>query len=175
MNNSYSITKTTAERFALMFNREMGTKIAIVRALNAYGPGQSEKPVRKIVPSFICRALRGESIQVYGDGMQVMDMIWVDDVARILIAAVMVDHKEYGTVFSAGTGRRTTVLQIAGQVSLELGADIEHLPMRPGEPERSEVMGFPETLAPLGINPESFTKLEDGLTKTIRWYQQMIR
>ena len=40
MNNSYSITKTTAERFALMYNKEHGTKIAVVRGLNAYGPRQ---------------------------------------------------------------------------------------------------------------------------------------
>ena len=55
MNNTYSISKTTAERFALMFNAEEGTRIAVVRALNAYGPGQKPTPpwghskVRKII------------------------------------------------------------------------------------------------------------------------------
>src|SRR5690606_5412820 len=40
MNNSYSITKDTAERFAWMFNRELKTEISVVRALNAFGPYQ---------------------------------------------------------------------------------------------------------------------------------------
>ncbi len=74
MNNSYSITKTCAERFAWMFNREHGTRISVVRALNAYGPGQKSEPVRKIMPNFILPALRGEAIIVYGAGSQVMEI-----------------------------------------------------------------------------------------------------
>lgn len=62
MNNSYSITKTTAERFALMYNKKMGTKIAVVRGLNAYGARQKDKPVRKITPNFILPALKNEKI-----------------------------------------------------------------------------------------------------------------
>ena len=68
MNNTYSITKTTAERFALMFNKEHKTKIAVVRALNAYGEYQKHKPIRKITPNFVVRALRGEPIEIFGDG-----------------------------------------------------------------------------------------------------------
>ena len=56
MNNTYSISKTTTERFADMFNREREGKIAVVRALNAYGPNQKpahpwgSSKVRKIIP-----------------------------------------------------------------------------------------------------------------------------
>ena len=89
MNNTYSITKTTVERFALMFNKEHGTKIAIVRGLNAFGPRQKHKPIRKITPNFITRALRGEPIKIFGTGESVMDMIYVKDLARILVEAVL--------------------------------------------------------------------------------------
>jgi nucleoside-diphosphate-sugar epimerase len=99
MNNSYSITKTTAERFALMFNAEHGTGIAVVRALNAYGPGQKPGPVRKIVPNFILPCLRREQLAIYGDGEQVMDMVYVEDVADILCRALLQDHGVYDRVF----------------------------------------------------------------------------
>jgi nucleoside-diphosphate-sugar epimerase len=178
MNNSYSITKTTAERFALMFNAEHGTHIAVVRALNAYGPRQKAAPVRKIMPNLINPILDGKPIQIYGDGEQIMDMIYVQDVASILVDALLLDHGVYDRVFEAGTGRRTTVNEIAQLVVKELQADgdpadlIEHLPMRPGEPERSVVMGDPKTLAPLGIMPEDLTTLEAGVQQTCRWYHE---
>jgi UDP-glucose 4-epimerase len=85
MQNPYSISKHTVERFALMMANEAKLPVCTVRALNAYGPGQSvsapfgSSKVRKIMPSFICRALRRMPIQVYGDGKQIMDMVYVAD------------------------------------------------------------------------------------------------
>lgn len=177
MNNPYSISKTCAERFAYMFNRETGSKIAVVRALNAYGPRQKAKPVRKIMPNLVLPALERKPIQVYGDGEQVMDMIHVEDVARVLVEALLVDHDVYDSAFSAGSGVPTTVNQVAEAVIAEcerqgLVADglVEHLPMRPGEPPNSVVVGDPLTLAPLGIRPQDLIRLEDGLKNTVAYY-----
>ena len=81
MDNPYSISKSAVERMVSMFNAERGTKVNIVRAMNAYGPGQvpaqpyGPSRVRKIAPSFICRALKGDPIEVYGDGAQISDMV----------------------------------------------------------------------------------------------------
>lgn len=172
MNNSYSITKTTAERFAFMFNKEHGTEIAVVRALNAYGPGQKAEPVRKITPNFIIPCLRGEPIVIYGDGEQIMDMIHVDDVADVLCRALLLDHGVYGRPFEAGTGRRTTVNEIAQAVINAVGAgSVVHVPMRAGEVEQSVVVADPETLSPLG--EFAFTTLESGLTETVRFYAEL--
>jgi UDP-glucose 4-epimerase len=170
MNNPYSISKTTAERFAFMANAEWGTRIAVVRALNAYGPRQKVGPVKKIMPTFITAALRGDPIVVYGDGEQVMDCVYVSDVARVLVRALLVDHGVYDSVFEAGTGRPTTVNEIAEAVIAEVGSGtIKHVPMRPGEPDNSVVLGNPLTLEPLG--PLSLTKLEDGLKPTVAYYR----
>jgi len=173
MNNTYSISKTTAERFAMMFNKEHNCEISVVRGLNAYGEGQKHKPIRKITPNFIVRALTNTPIEVYGDGSQIMDMIYVGDLAEILIRAITKDHGVYDSVFSAGTGRRTSVLEIANLINQISGnkAGIKHLPMRSGEPEKSIVIGDPKTLEPLGIKPDDLVKLEDGLEKTIKWYK----
>lgn len=185
MPSCYSITKSTMERFAIMFNKYRGGRISVVRALNAYGPRQSvaapygSSKVRKILPSFACRALSGEPIEVYGDGLQVMDMIFVADVARVLVSALEYTH-EHGAaphVLEAGTGRDTTVLDIAHTVADAVGGNvpITHLPMRPGEDERSIVLGDPSTLSIIGIEASSFVPLEAGVERTVAYFRHHLR
>lgn len=191
MNNTYSISKSTVERICDMYRVEHALPVTTVRALNAYGPRQSvaepygSSKVRKIMPSFIMRALHGGPIEVYGDGEQVMDMIHVADVARILVTAFeqTAARGPVGSVISAGTGRATTVNEIAMCV-LEAAAELEaatfgqdhlvHLPMRPGEPEKSTVLGEPETLRLIGMDPAELIRLEDGVAETVSWYREKI-
>jgi UDP-glucose 4-epimerase len=178
MNNGYSISKTCAERFALMYNEERQTRIAVVRALNAYGPRQSVaapygySKVRKIMPAFICRALSGVPLEVYGDGKQIMDLIHVRDVARVFVRAMECGPHPMGHVYQAGSGRVTSVLDIANAVVDEVGeGTVEHLPMRPGEPEHSVVVGDPETLSSLFGERPSFIALDDGIRETVAWFR----
>lgn len=182
--NSYSITKTAMESLVWMFNREHGTEVAVVRALNAYGPGQKAEPVRKIMPNLILPALRGEPLTIYGDGDQIMDMVYVEDVADILVRALLVEHDQYRplptrhednpTKFEAGTGVRTTVNDIAAEVVSQIGGgEIVHVPMRAGEPDRSVVVGNPETLRPLyDGNLPDLVSLPVGVARTIAWYRE---
>lgn len=172
MNNSYSISKSAAERYCLMYNKEHGTKVAVVRGLNAYGPGQKHKPVRKIIPSFIVRALNNVDIEIYGNGEQIMDMIFVEDMVNILIDTCVKKHEVYDRVFEAGTGRKTTVNWIAKQVInvCKSKSKIVHLPMRPGETEKSVVLANPKTLTPLG--KYHFIRFEKGIKITVNWYKK---
>lgn len=183
MLNSYSISKTCAENLAWMFNNEHGTEIAVVRALNAYGPRQKDQPVRKIMPNFVLPALKNAEITVYGDGSQVMDMIYVEDVADILVRALTEDHGRYrfdptrngdnGVKFEAGTGRKTTVNDIADMVIKIVGkGSVKHVPMRGGEPEHSVVLGDPKTLRPLyGGKVPDLVPLEEGIARTVEYYR----
>ncbi len=184
--NSYSITKTTAEQLAWMFNQEHHTEIAVVRALNAYGPRQKAEPVRKIMPNLVIPALTGKPLTIFGDGEQVMDMIHVRDVADILVRALFEDHGQYRYTpqrnednpvkFEAGTGRPTTINEVA-QIVLDTvgGGTINHVAMRGGEPPRSVVLGNPETLKPLyGGSVPSLITLEDGVRETVAWYRHQL-
>lgn len=191
MNNTYSITKSTMERFAHMFNKEQGTNITIVRALNAYGPRQvSAAPfgpskVKKIMPAFCNSALAGESIQIYGDGTQIMDMIYVGDVAQVLVSALE-RHLDLGRpaghVYEAGSGLDTTVNEIAETVWDYVEPDwrerekdevsfprLSHTPMRPGEPDHSVVLGDPTTLVGLDLRP--FKSLPEGVAETVEYFR----
>jgi dTDP-D-glucose 4,6-dehydratase len=189
MNNTYSITKNTVERFAEMLNRFRGTKITVVRALNAYGPRQAAaapfgpSKVRKVMPSFTCRALTGQPIEIYGDGEQVMDMIYVADVARALVMALETTEAS-GPVMEtleAGSGRRTTINDVAAIVAAEVElvthkrVEITHIPMRPGEDERSVVLGDPKTLEPIGLDGSDFVRLEEGAARTIEYFKDHLQ
>lgn len=168
MNNSYSITKLCAERFAQMYAKEHGVKVNIVRALNAFGERQKFAPVRKMMPYFITQALKNEDIGIYGDGLQEMDFIYVKDVAAILLEVLDNTRRgEYkpGQVFEAGNGEAPTVNEWAQKVIKLTGSTskIVHNPMRPGEPANSRV---------ISENPYPFitTKIDEALKKTIQWY-----
>lgn len=173
MNNSYSITKTTTERFSLMFNKEHGVDVGVVRALNAYGERQKHAPIRKIVPNFVVRALRNEPIEIYGDGEQIMDMVYVRDVAMVLVDALL-KKWDKTKILEVGTGRRTTVNQLAEMVNTAAGstAGIKHIPMRQGEIDHAVVVGDPGTLLQLYPHGPKLMSFEKGIEKTIKWYKE---
>lgn len=170
MDNPYSISKTTVERFCKMYRQEHGLTVATVRAMNAYGPTQTPaapfgpSQVRKITPAFVCRALLCEPIEIYGDGSSIMDMVYVTDVAETLVQAVGANAD-----YEVGTGVPTTVRDIATQVikAVGQGSGIDYLPMRPGEPDHSVVLADPTKL----LNPTTVT-LEAGIGRTVKWYRE---
>ena len=144
--NPYAITKGAAEDLALARARWKGERIAVVRAYHAYGAGQKPFPphgpsrVRKIIPSFICRALTGMPLEINGDGTQLIDLVHVADVADVLVATI---GGPYGEVTEAGTGKATSVYAAASEVIARCGgpsSKIVHAPMRDGEPEGTTVV-----------------------------------
>lgn len=175
---AYTISKTCVEDFARMYRKFRGTRVSIVRPVNAYGAGQSiaapfgSSKVPKVMPAFACRALTGMPIEVYGSGNQVSDMVHVSDVARTMVAAI---GAELGP-FEVGPADSHTVLQVAEMVASHarkltgLTAPIKHLPMRRGEVPEATVSADPRTLAPLGINAADFVKLDDGIRDTVDWF-----
>lgn len=133
--NVYQATKLCAQRLAQAWHLHRGVPVAHVRAFNAYGPGQQHGPghPQKIVPTFATRAWAGEPLPVWGDGTQEVDLVWVGDIARMLVDAAERDGA--GEVYDAGTGAPMSVKEVARLV-LDLtgsGSRVEFLPMRPGE------------------------------------------
>jgi UDP-glucose 4-epimerase len=173
--NPYAITKRCASDLALARARWTGQPVTVVRAFHVYGPGQKPpaphgtSPVRKIVPSFVCRALTGMPLEVWGSGRQEIDLVWVGDVARVLVDAL---GGPYGEVVEAGTGKATTVLEAALDVGDRVAVtvtknhpDIRHLPMRPGEPEGAIVVA---------TSPACLDPWPHMLDETIDWYRDYL-
>jgi len=185
MDNPYSASKTCVESMGRMFAKDRGLAINQVRAVNAYGPRQStaapygSAKVRKIMPAFICRALTGAPIEVYGDGNQVSDMVYVGDVASALINAL--ESAQVGEVFDrvveVGPAKHDTVNEVARMVALtayeqhgfEL-VDVEHTAMRPGETPGAFVVADTATLALVSMTADDLVPLEEGVAHTVGWY-----
>jgi UDP-glucose 4-epimerase len=184
--STYSITKTTVERFCVMYRKYRGTKATVVRAMNAVGPGQSvaapygNSKVRKLVPSIACRALAGDSIEIYGDGNSVMDFIHARDIARTLVDALEYTDKNGAIehVLECGLGNDSTVNDVVKIVTdLVPGSaeNVKHIPMRLGESDHSVVKADVTTLDVLGENyAGSFTSLEDSLAEAVNYFDQYL-
>lgn len=172
MDSPYPITKRAAMAFTRMFNKELGTKVAMVRGMHAYGERQKHRPVQKIVPTFIVQALRNEPLTIYGDGEQVVDMIYVRDLAKVLLDACMSPNVRYDHVYEAGLGRHLTVNEVAREIIDAAGSssEIVHLPMRPGEDEGAVISADTKTLEGLGLY--NFVRFEDGIRQVVEWYRR---
>lgn len=183
----YTITKSAAEDLARMYNLYRdGGQITIVRPVNAYGPGQSvaepygTSKVRKIAPAFACRALVGTDIEVYGDGTQISDCVYVEDVAKAFVQALEHNAATGGSTerpVEVGPMDSVTVNDIARLVAAEAaritGRDpvgVKHLPMRPGEVPNAVVKSDTSTLAQIGMTAADFMPLDEGIHHTVRYY-----
>src|SRR6478752_5341040 len=87
--NVYQATKLCSMKLATAWHRNFGVPVSHVRAFNAYGPGQKYGVghPQKFLPTFASLAWRGEPIPIWGDGLQSVDPIHVDEVARMLVDA----------------------------------------------------------------------------------------
>jgi nucleoside-diphosphate-sugar epimerase len=168
--NPYAVTKACAEDLLLDRAQVTGQPISVVRAFHAYGPGQKmcaphgPSPVRKIIPSFVCRALSGMPIEVNGNGNQLVDLVHVADVASVLVDAL---ELPFGVVYDAGTGSATSVLE-AARIVVDLcdsASKIVFVPMRPGEPEFSRVVAG---------DPRCERRFPFGMYETIEYYRQKL-
>jgi UDP-glucose 4-epimerase len=182
----YTITKSAAEDLARMYNLYRdGGRITIVRPVNAYGPGQSiaqpygTSKVRKILPALTCRALTGAPIEVYGDGTQVSDCVYVEDVAKAFVAALehTAVHGPTERPVEVGPLTSVTVNDIARIVAEYAAAvtgrepvAITHLPMRPGEVPNAIVSSDTDTLKQIGLDAADFVPLDEGIRRTVDYY-----
>jgi UDP-glucose 4-epimerase len=184
MANPYSASKTCVESLGEMYRDDRGVRLNQVRAVNAYGPRQlmaapyGPSRVRKILPAFIARALTGSPIEVYGDGTQVSDMVWVRDVADVLVRALeaAADGGVCHEVLEVGPAVHHQVNQVAemvADVAEQHGfprVQVEHLPMRPGERPGASVTVQPDTLGFLGLSHEDLLPLAEGVQRTVAWF-----
>jgi nucleoside-diphosphate-sugar epimerase len=183
MNNPYSITKSTAERLALMFNKEHKTKIRVLRGMNVYGPRQKHRPIRKVFPNLVIPALLNKTITVFGSGRQVMDLIYIKDIVEIMYRILQLNDSSQmmpaDHVFEAGAGEETIngavelILDLTGSKSL-----VDRVAMRPGETVDAVVTiskkGVAELQKYLKFGPDDFTPKEKAFQATIDWYREHI-
>jgi len=132
----YALTKVDQERLTLSWGRQTGIPTVALRYSCTYGPRQSVfNPYTGVIAIFATRLLNDQPPILYEDGEQTRDMCFVEDIARANLLAATTDVLD-GLPVNVGSGRPTTVREMARLVGEALGKPIEPVArgeFRPGE------------------------------------------
>ena len=166
----YGASKLAGEGYCSAYFRSFGVNTVALRFGNVYGPGSLHKS--SVVAKFIRLAMAGEVLEIYGDGSQTRDFIYIDD----LIAALMLAATRSGVggeVFQIASNRETTVGEIAHSLIEVLQANEIAPPQVINSEKRvGDVMrNFSDTSKArtrLGWSP--VTELKNGLQKTVEYF-----
>jgi len=98
----YGITKLALEKYALMFHRLAGLPVVIVRPGNPYGPNQLGQLSQGFIGAALHAVLKRQDVAMFGQRGTVRDYLYIDDLARALLAAL--EHGEVGQIYNVGSG-----------------------------------------------------------------------
>ena len=170
----YGIDKLGSEMHVGIASSMHGVAATSLRFFNVYGPRQDPKsPYSGVIAIFAERLLRAQSVDIFGDGEQSRDFIFVGDVVRYLLAA-MDGISDHTGVFNICTGHATTVLDLAAAIARICGAKLEtrFAPPRPGD-IRASVGDPARAEAAFAITAK--TPLPQGLKMTLDWIAADLR
>lgn len=116
----YGITKQVQEQLILTGGAALGIGAVALRYQNVYGPGQSLKnPYTGILSIFSTLLLQGKDVNIFEDGKESRDFVFIDDVVAATIAAI--DSNVTGKAYNVGTGEATDVLTVAHSLKSNYG------------------------------------------------------
>jgi UDP-glucose 4-epimerase len=157
----YAESKLAAEQFCLGFHEKQLLKAVVLRLFNVYGLRQSVNDYSGVITRFVDHSRQGSPLIIYGDGSQTRDFVHVCDVAEVILHSLGSKDAE-GEVFNIGSGKPTSVLELAEAVLELTGLNLEILHDKPrlGDVKRSYAdISKAESL--LGYRPK--LSLREGL------------
>lgn len=171
----YGVHKLTVEKYHLLYHHVYGMRTCALRIANPYGPRQTTKGGKYgIVTWFINLAMNGETIRVFGEGNQLRDYIFVDDLVDAFLRVALSDAAD-GYVFNAGFGEGTHFCDMALLVTEIVGNGQVEFVKWPEGYARIESGDFVADISRLcritGYKPT--TSLREGIRKTFRYLQHL--
>jgi nucleoside-diphosphate-sugar epimerase len=176
----YSISKIIGEFYSVYYFNQCKLPTVRARFQNVYGPGEvlgagkwRGTPAtvwRNVTPTFIYKALKGQSIPLENNGIASRDFIYVEDICRGLIACAV--NGKPGEVYNIASGKETTILELTNIINklTDNKGGIEHLSKRPWDNSGKRFGSTAKAKKEIGF--EASVKLEDGLKTTIEWTKQ---
>lgn len=168
----YGASKLAGEGYCSAFYRTFGLETVCLRFGNVYGPGSGHKS--SVVAKFIKKALSGEALEIYGDGKQTRDFIFIEDLIRAILLAASVSEAA-GETFQIATSREHTVnelVEIMLPILKTAGRDnirVIHREQRLGDVHRN----YSDTSKALNVLDWSASmSLHEGIEKTVNWFRE---
>ena len=166
----YATTKLAGEHLMERFRTEHGLATTSLRFFNVFGPRQNpQSAYAAAVPIFIAQALNGEDINIYGDGEQTRDFIYVGDIVSALTFAAVAPNL-YGT-YNVGYGQKISINQLAKDIIklTRSNSRIVYQPPRLGDVKHSTASNT--KLVNAGWKPEfSFA---EGMARTVEYFVKL--
>ena len=119
---SYGIQKVSIEKLLYLYNYMYGLDYRIICLTNPYGPYQRPNGVLGAVTTFTYKALKGEEIQVYGDGSVVRDFIYIDDAVKGIQKIVNGNDRHH--IFNLGCGYGTSIKEVLSSIERALNINL---------------------------------------------------
>jgi UDP-glucose 4-epimerase len=174
--SNYGVTKYAAERYAHVTGarKDVSLSVTSLRMFNVYGERQSlSNPYQGVLAIFMGNVLRGEPITIHSDGRQTRDFVYVADVVDAWLRILDAPETD-GAVYNVGSGRETSVSELASAVLTSVGEspetwELRSAPAQAGDQRRSAADVTALTAA-TGWQPE--TPFEEGFRRTIAWARE---
>ena len=167
----YGASKLAAEGYCSAFGGAYGFQTTTLRFSNVYGPRSFHKG--SVVAHFFKRIIGGNDLIVYGDGSQIRDYVYVEDLCDGIRRAI---ESAKSGLYQLGTGRPTPLSELIEKIKQTVGeaypVEIRYEDFRPGELRRT---WCDITKAQRELEYQPRTSLEEGLRKTWSWFQSTYR
>ncbi len=166
----YGLTKLVGEQYFKMYDELYGIGSVSLRYFNVFGPRQDpESEYSTVIPRFICRILRNQKPQIYGDGKQTRDFTYIKNVVNANLLS-MAYKKRGAHVFNVSAGKNVSLLELLGEIQAVLGTSVspEFLEARKGEPR--DTLGD-STNAGQELGFKSGVGLKEGLRETAEFFK----
>jgi dTDP-L-rhamnose 4-epimerase len=164
----YALTKVDQEKLVLLWGKQTGIPAVALRYSCTYGPRQSLfNPYTGVIAIFCTRLLNHKQPVMYEDGRQTRDLCFVEDIARANLLVATTDKLD-GLPVNVGSGRATSVIDLANLIARQLKIDIAPLArgeFRPGE-IRSLISDI-SRIRSIGYEPQ--VAIEQGIARYLEW------
>lgn len=167
----YGISKHSAEHYVWMYNQLYGLDYLIFCFGNVYGPRDNPRSGR-LIPFFVNLMLRNQTPQIFGDGLQTRDFIYVKDLTEFMVECI--DKRPEHKIFNLARGIQTSVNDVWRHLKDVFGfyGEAEHIAPVKGE-VRDIVLDISLAKDELGWNPK--TSIEEGIAETVEWFKKSFK
>jgi CDP-paratose 2-epimerase len=169
----YGCSKGCADQYVRDYARSFGLPTVVFRMSCIYGPHQMGNEDQGWVAHFLIRALRGETITLFGDGKQVRDVLFIDDLTDAMVRTVQRAHELSGRAFNVGGGVGNTIslLELLELIRGMTGhrCSVDFQPTRVGD-QRYYVSDVASLGAAIGWKPT--TSVEQGVQRLAHWLRE---
>ena len=167
----YAASKLASDIMAMSYYHAFGLPVVVTRPFNTYGPFQKRNTEGGVISIFLERHLASQTLEVFGDGTQTRDFIYVEDCADFIVRASLLD-RAVGQVINAGSGCDIAIKDLA----LLITKDSNRIKYVTHHHPQSEIVkllcDYSKAKKLLGWKPQ--TLLEEGIKKTMDWISNKV-